>query len=146
MSLDEQLKQIYTKFYHQRGVLNEAPQLTQGPTNGAFDSQKADVELAKVISYLMGVPDIQKESFERAIEIIQKHYKIVNEIKKQLPKPSTRRFYSKKHRKKLKNEYCQNSKIILSYNRINCMKLVLEFGHKVIHKRKDYLIRGENDV
>ena len=74
MSLDEQLKQIYTKFYHQRGVLNEAPQLTQGPTNGAFDSQKADVELAKVISYLMGVPDIQKESFERAIEIIQKHY------------------------------------------------------------------------
>ena len=74
MSLDEQLKQIYTKFYHQRGVLNEAPQLTQDPTNGAFDSQKADVELAKVISYLMGVPDIQKESFERAIEIIQKHY------------------------------------------------------------------------
>jgi len=74
MSLDEQLKQIYTKFYHQRGVLSEAPQLTQDPTNSAFDNQKADAELAKVISYLMGVPDIQKESFERAVEIIQKHY------------------------------------------------------------------------
>ena len=74
MTINEQLKQIYTKFYEQRSVLTEAPVLSQDPAENAFDSKKADEELSKLISYLMGVPDIQKESFERAIEIIQQHY------------------------------------------------------------------------
>ncbi|MGN0919651.1 MAG: hypothetical protein ACI4OR_02700 [Alphaproteobacteria bacterium] len=74
MSLNEQLKQIYTKFYNLRDVLNEAPALSQDPVSASFDPKIADTELAKVISYLIGVPDIQKESFERAIEIIETYY------------------------------------------------------------------------
>ena len=73
MSSQELLQQIYKKFYDQRGVLSEAPSLTQNPANG-FDAEKADKELAGVISYLMGVPDIQKEPFEHIIKIIQEHY------------------------------------------------------------------------
>ena len=74
MSTIDLLKQVYTKFYEQREVLADAPSLTQIPDNSSFDAQKADAELAQVISYLMGVPDIQKESFEHSIEIIQQHY------------------------------------------------------------------------
>lgn len=74
MSAEEQLKQIYAKFYDQREVLGEAPDLTQSPDDPQFDSTKADKELAGVISYLMGVPDIQKEDFEKIVEIIQTHY------------------------------------------------------------------------
>lgn len=74
MPLAKQLKQIYSKFYEQRSVLAEAPVLSQNPTEASFDFKKADTELARLISYLMGVPDIQKEPFERAMEIIQAHY------------------------------------------------------------------------
>ena len=74
MSANELLKQIYTKFYEQQEVLTEAPKLTQVPDDASFDAQKADAELAGVVSYLMGVPDIQKESFEQAVQIIQDHY------------------------------------------------------------------------
>ena len=74
MPLNEQLKQIYQKFYNQREVLAGAPPLTQNPSENSFDTKKADEELGKLISYLMGVPDIQQESFEKAVEIIQKHY------------------------------------------------------------------------
>ena len=74
MTVKDQLKQIYTKFYDQRDVLGEAPSLSQDPKANDFDDKKADTELAKLISYLMGVPDIQQETFERAIQIIQEHY------------------------------------------------------------------------
>ena len=40
--------------------------------------------MAGVISYLMGVADIQKEPFEKAIEIIQAHYDSQPEWKKLL--------------------------------------------------------------
>lgn len=74
MSADEQLRQVYAKFYDQREVLAEAPALTQDPVAAGFDTNKADKELGTLVSYLMGVPDIQQESFERAVEIIQDHY------------------------------------------------------------------------
>ena len=74
MSANEQLKEIYSKFYDQREVLGEAPKLSQDPADSSFDMEKADKELASLVSYLMGVDDIQKESFEKAIEIIQEHY------------------------------------------------------------------------
>lgn len=84
MSAIEQLKQIYTKFYNQKEVLTEAPVLSQNPSNIIFDSKKADIELNALISYLMGVPDIQKESFEKVVEIIQKYYDSQPEWKKLL--------------------------------------------------------------
>ena len=74
MSVTEQLKQVYSKFYEQREVLGEAPTLMQNVADASFDEKKADEELSKLVSYLMGVPDIQKESFEKAIQIIQEHY------------------------------------------------------------------------
>ena len=74
MSASDMLKEIYAKFYAQREVLEGAPELSQSPDDEAFDTQKADTELAKVISYLMGVSDIKQESFEHALEIIQEHY------------------------------------------------------------------------
>ena len=74
MSANEQLKEIYSKYYDQREVLGEAPKLSQDPADSSFDTEKADKELASLVSYLMGVDDIQKESFEKAIEIIQEHY------------------------------------------------------------------------
>ena len=74
MSTNELLKEVYTKFYEQKGTLEEAPQLSQDPNGETFDFEKADQELAGLVSYLMGVPDIQKETFEKIIEIIQNHY------------------------------------------------------------------------
>ena len=74
MSANDLLKTIYTKFYEQQEVLADAPKLTQVPEDTQFDTEKADTELAAVISYLMGVSDIREESFEHAMEIIQKHY------------------------------------------------------------------------
>ena len=74
MSANEQLRQIYAKFYDQREVLADAPALSQDPIDAGFDPKKADAELAGVVSYLMGVSDIQKESFERTVEIIKEHY------------------------------------------------------------------------
>ena len=74
MLASELLKQVYTKFYNQKQVLNEAPLLTQDPSVSSFNNQKADIELAGLVSYLMGVTDIQKESFEKIIDIIQTHY------------------------------------------------------------------------
>ena len=61
MFASELLKQVYTKFYNQKEVLNEAPLLTQDPSVSSFNNQKADIELAGLVSYLMGVTDIQKE-------------------------------------------------------------------------------------
>ena len=74
MAASDLLKQIYKKFYDQREVLVEAPVLSQDPVATDFDSEKADKELAELISYLMGVPNIQNENFEKIIEIIQQHY------------------------------------------------------------------------
>lgn len=74
MSANELLKQVYAQFYEQRDVLTDGPQLSQGPNDSPFDTTKAEKELAGVVSYLMGVPDIQTESFEHIIEIIETHY------------------------------------------------------------------------
>ena len=74
MSAKELFIEVYQKFYDQKEVLSEAPVLTQNPKDSDFNSEKAEEELQKVISYLMGVPDIQQVSFENIVDIIQKHY------------------------------------------------------------------------
>ena len=84
MSANELLKQIYSKFYEQKAVLTEGPALTQDPTGEAFDLSLAETELASVISWLMGVEDIQKEPFEHAMNIIREHYMNQPEWKKLL--------------------------------------------------------------
>ena len=74
MSAKELFIEVYQKFYEQREVLSEAPALTQNPKEANFNPEKAEEELQKVISYLMGVPDIQQVAFEDIVDIIKKHY------------------------------------------------------------------------
>ena len=74
MSANDLLKDIYSLFYEQREVLSEAPQLLQDPTATSFDFNQADTELAKLISYMLGVEDVKNLSFDQAVEIVQKHY------------------------------------------------------------------------
>lgn len=74
MSARELFIEVYQKFYEQREVLSEAPALTQDPQNANFNPEKAEEELQKVISYLMGVPDIQQLAFENVVDTIQKYY------------------------------------------------------------------------
>ena len=74
MSTEDLFIEVYKKFYEQREVLSEAPVLTQNPEEAEFNFEKADEELQKVISYLMGVPDVQQLSFEETVDILQKHY------------------------------------------------------------------------
>ena len=74
MSVNESLKNLYSKFYEQKEVLTEAPQLLQDPAKDPFNFDQADAELAKLISYLMGIEDISQIPFAQAVEIVQKHY------------------------------------------------------------------------
>ena len=74
MSANDLLKDVYSQFYEQREVLSEAPQLNQNPTDMSFDFERADDELAKLISYMLGVEDVKNISFDQAVEIIQEHY------------------------------------------------------------------------
>ena len=74
MSARDLFIEVYQKFYEQREVLSEAPALTQNSKGTDFNFEKAEEELQKVISYLMGVPNIQELPFENIVDIIQKHY------------------------------------------------------------------------
>ena len=74
MAAKDLLVDVYQKFYEQKEVLSEAPPLTQNPQEPSFNSDKAEEELRKVISYLMGVPDVQELPFEKIIDIIREHY------------------------------------------------------------------------
>ncbi len=71
---DVLLKKVYTNFWNQKSVLTEAPALNQEPADPNFNFEVADKELAGVVSYLMGVPDVTKTPFKEAIEIVQKYY------------------------------------------------------------------------
>ena len=74
MSASDLFIQVYKKFYEQKEVLSEAPSLSQDPEKPDFDPNKAEEELQKVVSYLVGVPDVQKVTLEEIVDIIQKHY------------------------------------------------------------------------
>ena len=74
MPANDLLKEVYKKFWEQREVLADAPVLSQDPNSENFDIPKAETELAKLISYFMGVEDIQKTPFEQSINIIKTHY------------------------------------------------------------------------
>ena len=74
MSASDLFIQVYKKFYEQKEVLSEAPSLSQDPEKPDFDPNKAEEELQKVVSYLVGVPDVQKVPLEEIVDIIQKHY------------------------------------------------------------------------
>ena len=74
MASNDLLKTLYARFFEQREHLTEAPQLTLDADADDFDFSKADEELVRTVSYLMGVSDIRQTDFAMAIEIIQECY------------------------------------------------------------------------
>lgn len=72
------LFQIYKKFYQQRSVLQTAPTLTINMDSVSienFDVETADKELAKMISFLLGIQDVTQIQWEEALLLVEKYYK-----------------------------------------------------------------------
>ncbi|MBR5130436.1 MAG: hypothetical protein IKV03_04350 [Alphaproteobacteria bacterium] len=77
MSAKEKLFTIYQKLYAQRTVLTEAPSLTIDITTlsaNTMDYNKVRSETSAVISYLMGIRNIDKIEVKNALGIIEKNY------------------------------------------------------------------------
>lgn len=77
MSISDKISKMYQRFYAQKGILTGAPALTidANAIGGAeFPTDKAVAEMAAVASYLMGVTDMRKIPFERAVQIVQDAY------------------------------------------------------------------------
>lgn len=67
----EILFDLYRRLYEQRAVLPDAPVMTVQPDSPAlFDYAKARLETKRVISYLLGVPDIEAYPFDEGIQLI----------------------------------------------------------------------------
>ncbi len=78
MPVSDKVFNIYQRFYAQKGVLAEAPQLTIDPnTTGAgdFPVEQAVAELDKIASYLLGVSDIRRIPFDDRVKSVQNAYK-----------------------------------------------------------------------
>ena len=77
MPISDKVSKMYQRFYAQKGILTGAPALTidVNAIGGAeFPVDKALTEMAAVASYLMGVADMRKIPFERAVQIVQDAY------------------------------------------------------------------------
>lgn len=78
MTWQEQLFTLYNNFYAQRSVLVKAPLLTismENKTLEDFDIPTATKEIDKLVSYLLGVPDVTKISPLKLLDRIEKSYK-----------------------------------------------------------------------
>lgn len=77
MSAKELLFQLYQKFYEQRSVLTGAPVLTIDTSTtsiDAFDTDLADKEITKLISYLLGTQDVGQLPWNDALALVEKYY------------------------------------------------------------------------
>lgn len=77
MTENEQLWTLYQKLFAQRAVLTKAPALTLDLTNATPDSFPADqalLEIKQIISYLLGVKNVDTLTPEKALAICQKAY------------------------------------------------------------------------
>ena len=77
MSAKEKLFKIYQSLYAQRTILTEAPALTIDISEfsaNTMDYSTIRKEVAAIISYLMGVRDIDNVDVKKALIIIEKNY------------------------------------------------------------------------
>lgn len=77
MSAKDKLFSVYQTLYAQRTVLTEAPALTvdiSGLSANTMDYPKVRKEAASIISYLMGVKDIDKVEVKNALMIVETNY------------------------------------------------------------------------
>lgn len=67
----EILFDLYRRLYEQRAILPDAPAMTVQPVSAdTLDYAKTRGETKQVISYLLGVPDIEAYSFDEGIQLI----------------------------------------------------------------------------
>jgi len=77
MPAKDLLLQLYKKFYDQRSVLSNAPKLTIDATQVSvdnFDENLANTEISALVSYLLGIQDVQKLSWKEALALVEKYY------------------------------------------------------------------------
>lgn len=77
MTANEQLKNLYQKLFAQKAVLTKAPPLTLDVTNispNDFPTEQALQEVKQIISYLLGIKDVDTITPEHALSICQKAY------------------------------------------------------------------------
>ncbi len=77
MLASQQLWILYNKFYQQRSVLQNAPQLTIDVTLSSperFDYQLAEQEMNALIGYLLGVPDASRLKIADALRVVHRSY------------------------------------------------------------------------
>ena len=77
MSAKDKLFTIYQTLYAQRTILTEAPALTvdiSAFSANTMDYPKVRKEVASIISYLMGVKDIDKVEVKNALMSVKKNY------------------------------------------------------------------------
>lgn len=73
----QHLFNLYKKFFEQRNVLEGAPRLTMDMdtlTPTEIDFQLAEAEVAALVSYLLGVPDVRQMEVKEIVSIINKGY------------------------------------------------------------------------
>jgi len=77
MTPNEQLWTLYQKLFAQRAVLTKAPALTldlTSTTPDSFPANQALQEIKQIISYLLGVKNVDTLEPEKALNICQKAY------------------------------------------------------------------------
>ncbi len=77
MNARQQLWALYNKFYQQRSVLQNAPQLTidtSTVTAETFDYALAEQEMHRMNGYLLGVPDASRLKIAEALRVVRRSY------------------------------------------------------------------------
>lgn len=77
MSVSDKIFQMYQRFFAQKNILTEAPQLTidiNAVGVAEFPQEQALAEMNRVASYLMGRSDIQKIPFNDQVKIVKDAY------------------------------------------------------------------------
>lgn len=77
MPVSDKIFQMYQRFFSQKNILTEAPQLTIDVNSvgvNDFPQEQALAEMNKIASYLMGRNDIQKIPFSERVKIVKDAY------------------------------------------------------------------------
>ena len=77
MTLSDAILKLYQRFYAQKELLKDAHSLTIDLTQigiSEFPTEQAISEMDKVASYLIGVPDISKITFDNRVKAVKQAY------------------------------------------------------------------------
>ncbi len=77
MQLKQKIYNLYTTFYAQKSILTEAPALTIDINTvliDNFDTERAKIELAALVSYMLGLDSVKDTPVLEVISLIKTHY------------------------------------------------------------------------